>query len=124
MFSWLFVRMLFLTFNAFLTFAIALGLAFKSSTLVLLGRSVERTKAEAAKLAKESGNDSIVVEECDLASIKSVVGCCERLVKQYPEIDVLVNNAASVPTTRTETKDGVEVQPSPTPSSSFLVASD
>lgn len=46
----------------------------------------------------------------DMASLSSMRDFAQRIQKTYPRLDVLINNAATVPPTRTTTIDGLETQ--------------
>jgi NAD(P)-dependent dehydrogenase (short-subunit alcohol dehydrogenase family) len=70
-------------------------------TVVVVGRSVEKTRAVAAELQV----DSYVADFTRLDDVEDLAG---RLRAAYPRIDVLANNAGGVFGTRTKTVDGFE----------------
>ena len=89
--------------------AIATGISQHKhvSTLVLLVRDATRGEQIASKL--RSSTLSVEVALADLAKPASIVACAKVLREKFGRIDVLVNNAATVPTTRHEV-DGIETQ--------------
>jgi NAD(P)-dependent dehydrogenase (short-subunit alcohol dehydrogenase family) len=70
-------------------------------TVVVVGRSAEKTSA----VAEELGVDSHVADFARLDDVERLAG---RLRDAYPRIDVLANNAGGVFGTRTKTVDGFE----------------
>lgn len=70
-------------------------------TVVVVGRSQEKTAA----LARELGTDSFVA---DFARLDDVRTLAAALRERYPRIDVLVNNAGGIFGDRTRTVDGFE----------------
>lgn len=88
---------------------IAIQMANKGFTTVVTCRDAARGTALAEELAKETGGD-VRSEVVDLASMASMREFGERVRGTFPEVKVLINNAAVVPATRTETRDGIESQ--------------
>ena len=78
------------------------------SRLILICRSAARGEKVAAKLRGSLMKVDVIV--ADLSSPSSVSACATELAAKHPKIDVLVNNAAVVPTRREETADGLEMQ--------------
>ncbi|PRX92499.1 short-subunit dehydrogenase [Allonocardiopsis opalescens] len=70
-------------------------------TVVIVGRSPDKTRAVAAEL----GADFHVADFTRLDEVEDLAG---RLRAAYPRIDVLANNAGGVFGTRTKTVDGFE----------------
>lgn len=70
-------------------------------TVVVVGRSAEKTRAVAAELDA----DSYVADFTRLDDVERLAG---QLRATYPRIDVLANNAGGVFGTRTKTVDGFE----------------
>lgn len=77
-------------------------------------RSTE--KAEAAKDDIEqkckdlSEKGDIVIEKCDLSSLKSVREFSKKILDTEPQINILVNNAGVMMCPKEFTKDGFETQ--------------
>lgn len=70
-------------------------------TVVLVGRSVEKTAALAGELGAEHFT-------ADFADLSQVGALAEELKRAHPRIDVLVNNAGGIFGDRTKTVDGFE----------------
>lgn len=81
--------------------AAAKMLAHPADTLVLVGRSPEKTKA----LADELECDYLLADYTDLSQVRTLA---EKLQNQYPRIDVLANNAGGIMAGREVTVDGHE----------------
>lgn len=71
--------------------AIALALAREGARTVLAGRSVDRLE-ETAKLAYETGSDSLVVPT-DITVADQVGALARAALDSYGQVDVLVNNS-------------------------------
>lgn len=88
----------------------ARGLARQGFRVVMACR--DATKAEAARadiVASVPGAD-VVTMALDLGDMGSIRRFADAFDARYDRLDVLVNNAALVPSTRQLTKDGHEVQ--------------
>ncbi|MFS2280671.1 SDR family NAD(P)-dependent oxidoreductase [Microbacterium sp. OR21] len=70
-------------------------------TVVLVGRSVEKTAA----LAGELGAEHFTADFADLSQVRALA---DELKRAHPRIDVLVNNAGGIFGDRTRTVDGFE----------------
>ena len=81
--------------------AAAKMLAYPGDTLVLVGRSPEKTKA----LADELETDYLLADFTDLAQVRQLAA---TLAEKYPRIDVLANNAGGIMGSREMTVDGHE----------------
>ena len=94
-----------------LGFETARALARAGAEVVLAGRNPEKGVAAIARIRAELPSAAMRFELCDLASLRSIADCAERLRNRHDRIDLLVNNAGvMVPPTRRETADGVELQ--------------
>lgn len=80
--------------------------------VMLAGRDVTRGNEAVQKLIRECQVDTSLVQfvTCDLASLKSVRACAEKVVSEHPRLDVLVCNAAVIASTYQQTEDGFELQ--------------
>ncbi len=85
----------------------ALALAAQGATLTLLCRSPEKGAALAAEITAAGGAAPTVVA-MDMASLASVRQAAEECLALGKPIDVLLNNAGIVNTTRRTTVDGFE----------------
>jgi retinol dehydrogenase-12 len=88
--------------------ATAAALAARGATLVLAGRSAEKTLPVIDALKAASGNGQITFSQLDLGDLVDVRRSAASLVAAHPRIDVLINNAG-LAGTRGRTKDGFEL---------------
>lgn len=88
--------------------ATAVGLAERGAQVVLVGRDRERGEQSVANVKARSGNDAIDLLLADLSSQQEVRRLATRILNDYPELHVLVNNAGVVNLARQETVDGLE----------------
>jgi NAD(P)-dependent dehydrogenase (short-subunit alcohol dehydrogenase family) len=88
--------------------ATAAALAVRGATLVLAGRSAEKTLPVIDELRTASGNAQITFSQLDLGDLADVRRSAESLAASHPCIDVLINNAG-LAGTRGQTKDGFEL---------------
>jgi len=88
--------------------AIAQGLAARGAHVVLVCRS--RARAEATQLAMRTatGNAAIDIALADLSSQAAIRHLAQELLRRYPRIHALINNAGVVNMSRTVTVDGIE----------------
>jgi NAD(P)-dependent dehydrogenase (short-subunit alcohol dehydrogenase family) len=88
--------------------AAAIEIARRGAELAIVGRDAARVEATAAE-ARAVGGDSTVHEHvADLARMDEVRRLAAELLDAYPRIDVLVNNAGAMFTSRHVTPDGFE----------------
>ena len=87
----------------------ALELAKQGATIVMVCRNQARGAAAMAEIKRESGNANIHLMLCDLASQQSIRNFASQFKAQYDRLDVLVNNAGIMNSTRQETADGIEM---------------
>jgi len=88
----------------------ALALAGKGADVILAGRNPEKLAASAAGILQAHPNAKVSSEALDLASLKSVEACAQRLAAR-DRIDLLINNAGIMALRkRTLTADGFEMQ--------------
>lgn len=92
-------------------YQIALG-AVKQGTLILPVRDKEKGETCANKLKKESKNENADIRlfVMDMSSKTSILAFAKWAHDNFEYVDVLINNAATVPQTRETTKDGLETQ--------------
>lgn len=88
----------------------ALALARMGASIVMAGRDRERTEKARAEVVRESGNDRVEIVLCDLSSQAEIRRMADEFAAGYGKLDVLINNAAIVPATRTVTTEGIETQ--------------
>ena len=89
--------------------AIAAGLAAHGMHVVLVCRRREDGERAIEAIRASTPGASCDVETADLSSRADVARLAETLVRRFPRIDVLVNNAAVAIKSRTESVDGIEM---------------
>ena len=62
------------------------------------------------KIKQESKNEKVEYELLDLASLKSIKDCADRLKSKLSGLDILINNAGLGGMPYTKTEDGFEIQ--------------
>ncbi len=82
--------------------AAARALHDRGATVVVVGRSPEKTRA----VAKPLGADHFIADFAHLDQVRSLAG---ELLERYPRIDLLANNAGLIAGDRTVTADGHEM---------------
>ena len=89
--------------------AAACELARRGAQVTVVARSEERGEAAAERIADTSGGDSPDVLLADLASQRSVRRLAAEILDRYPRLDVLINNAGAINSSRRMTDDGIEL---------------
>jgi len=89
-------------------FETALDLASRGWKIGIAWRNEEKGLAVIEQLRQKSKNNNISGYFCDLSSFESIRNCSENIKKDFPVIDVLINNAGTWETQFTETADGIE----------------
>lgn len=87
--------------------ATAMALAAMGADVVVAGRDRERGERAAAEIRAQTGA-RVDLALADLASQAGVRELAEGFKGRYDRLDVLVNNAGLVQSTRTESPDGLE----------------
>ncbi|MBA2512477.1 MAG: SDR family oxidoreductase [Rubrobacteraceae bacterium] len=87
--------------------ATAMALAAMGADVVVVGRDPERGEKAAAEIRAQTGS-RVDLALADLSSQAEVRALAEEFRRRYDRLDVLVNNAGLVQSTRTETPDGLE----------------
>jgi NAD(P)-dependent dehydrogenase (short-subunit alcohol dehydrogenase family) len=90
--------------------AMAMELARRGATLVLVARSPERAERTRAAVARAAGHDRVAVVLADLSIQAQVRAAAARILERWPAVHVLVNNAAVYTRRREESADGIETQ--------------
>jgi NAD(P)-dependent dehydrogenase (short-subunit alcohol dehydrogenase family) len=88
--------------------AIALRLAERGATVILVARNQGKGEAVRAELQQRTGNTSIDLVLADLSSLESIQRGVADFQRRYSRLDVLVNQAGLVQNQRTTTVDGLE----------------
>jgi NAD(P)-dependent dehydrogenase (short-subunit alcohol dehydrogenase family) len=86
----------------------AVGLASLGARVVITSRDSTRGEDAVAEIRRRSGNDDVDVMALDLASLASVREFARAFLDRYDRLDVLLDNAGLVLTSRRVTEDGLE----------------
>jgi len=89
--------------------AVAFGLAKTGETVLLVARDQDRRNAVYEEIMSQIQNPNVDLLTCDLASLGSVRNFAAFIKSKYPQIDVLVNDAAVVKRERLVSADGYEM---------------
>lgn len=97
--------------NSGIGYETAKELAKLKATVVMACRSMTRGLEALDKLKKDVKDGDLVLMELNLASFESINNFAKNVLKQYPKIHILINNAGvSVPLKeKLTTKEGYEV---------------
>ena len=91
-------------------FETALALAKMGATVITIARNMEKVQQAVDDLISGSGNENIDGFDIDLSSQKYIRKRAGEIVRKYPVIDVLVNNAGTWYSRLTYTEDNIEMQ--------------
>lgn len=83
-------------------------LARQGAAIILVCRNKERGESAKQEIIKETNNQQIFLEICDLSSKHSIQQCGLLMRKKYNSIDVLVNNAGAIFGTQQLNSEGLE----------------
>ena len=87
----------------------ALGLAQMGARVVMVCRNAEKGKAALEEIRRESGSSQVDLLIADMSSQASVRALAEQIQREYPRLDVLVNNAGGAAPGHTLSADGIEM---------------
>ncbi len=87
----------------------ALELAKMGAQVVIIGRNKTKTEETLREIQTASGNNDVHALMADLSSMAEVRRVAGDFRKQFTRLDVLLNNAGGVFSTRQETVDGYEM---------------
>ena len=94
--------------NTGLGFQTARVLAARGATVVLACRNLARADAAAGRIADDVPGAQLRTVELDLAALESVRAAAAWLRAEYPQLDLLINNAGGVNPRPGRTADGFE----------------
>jgi NAD(P)-dependent dehydrogenase (short-subunit alcohol dehydrogenase family) len=90
--------------------AAAEALAAGGDTVIIVGRNETRARIAAARVKAAAGNEAVVgTLAADLSTQAGVRKLAADILERYPALDVLVNNAGAMHTTRKLSADGIEL---------------
>jgi NAD(P)-dependent dehydrogenase (short-subunit alcohol dehydrogenase family) len=96
--------------NTGLGYETARALVAKGARVVLAVRNLDKGKAAADLIGRRYPGADVAVQELDLTSLESVRAAADQLRAGHDRIDLLINNAGVMKTTKQSTKDGFELQ--------------
>eukprot|EP00058_Branchiostoma_floridae_P014549 XP_002600037.1 hypothetical protein BRAFLDRAFT_221193 [Branchiostoma floridae] len=88
----------------------AKDLARRGARVIMACRDMTKAEAAASEIRNETGNENVVVEKLDLASLASVREFATKINQQEGQLDILINNAGSMYCPPWKTADGFEMQ--------------
>ena len=94
--------------NSGIGYEIALGLARRKATVIIICRNREKGEDACAQLIAGSNNPRVDLLCCDLSSQGQIRELATNLKKRYDNLHVLINNAGGVNIRRMVTADGFE----------------
>ena len=89
---------------------IAKGLARTGATAVMVGRNRQRAEAARDEIIGETANDSVELMISDFSSFDAVRRLAADFKGRHARLDVLVNNAGTIPAKLELSADGYEMQ--------------
>src|SRR5438128_5119472 len=85
-------------------------LAALGAELAIVARSPERARRAVAEIKAAAGGEAVVdVLIADLAVQAAVRRLADEILRHYPKVDVLINNAGAMYSSRQLTADGIEL---------------
>lgn len=88
----------------------ARALAEKGSEVILACRNTKKADDAAAMIRSRAPVAKVRVEALDLSSLASIRAFAERMSRELPRLDLLINNAGVMAIPRANTADGFEMQ--------------
>jgi retinol dehydrogenase 12 len=87
----------------------AKALATQGATVALVGRDTERTQKAIDKIRASAPNAQLESYSADLSSQEQVRRLAQEFQSRHNRLDVLINDAGAVFTSRKESVDGIEM---------------
>ncbi|MHA1227418.1 MAG: SDR family oxidoreductase [Candidatus Hodarchaeales archaeon] len=85
------------------------NLAKMGYKIVMVCRNLGKGVKVQKELIRVTGNPKINLLIADLASFESIRNLVEKINENYPEVDILINNAGTFQAKRRESKNGLEL---------------
>ena len=70
-----------------------MDLASRGARVILACRNLAKGSSAVEEIKQKTGNENIVLKKLDLASCKSVREFAEEILREEPQINILINNA-------------------------------
>jgi len=84
-------------------------LARQGATVIVVGRSREKCETITNEIRTKTGNSTVSFMVADLGSQAEIRRLATEFLAKHDHLDVLVNNAGAVNTSRIESPDGIEL---------------
>ncbi|KAI5642303.1 short chain dehydrogenase domain-containing protein [Phthorimaea operculella] len=86
----------------------------RGARVIMACRSLERAEAAKSDIENQCKDvpetGKLILEKCDLNSLKSVREFAQKILDSEPQVNILVNNAGVMMCPKGETEDGFEIQ--------------
>ena len=89
--------------------ATALALARQGASVIIHGRNPAKLEATLAQLRDATGNPALYRVQADFASLAEVAALAEQVRREFPGLNVLINNAGLLTDHRRTSVDGFEL---------------
>ncbi len=89
--------------------AIALELAKQKHHVIIVSRNPDKGRAALEEIKSASGNTAVDLVTGDLGAIRSVKDTANTIIKKFPRVSILINNAGIWPTKLEINPDGLEM---------------
>lgn len=84
-------------------------LAEMGATVIVVSRNLRKCNAVVEAIRRQTGNAAVEAMPADLSSLSQVRALAQRFLDAYPRLDVLLNNAGAIFTSRQVSADGIEM---------------
>jgi NAD(P)-dependent dehydrogenase (short-subunit alcohol dehydrogenase family) len=84
-------------------------LAEMGATVIVVSRNLHKCNAVVEAIRRQTGNAAVEAMPADLSSLSQVRALAQRFLDAYPRLDVLLNNAGAIFTSRQVSADGIEM---------------
>jgi NAD(P)-dependent dehydrogenase (short-subunit alcohol dehydrogenase family) len=85
-------------------------LSEKGATVILAVRNPQKAEAVAAQILKNNATAKIDIRGMDLGNLDSIKSFAAKILNDYDQLDILINNAGVMMCPYSKTKDGFEIQ--------------
>jgi NAD(P)-dependent dehydrogenase (short-subunit alcohol dehydrogenase family) len=96
--------------NAGIGLAIAKQAALQKQRVILACRNASKAEAARQELMDAAPEAEVLIRALDLSSFDSIRSFAATIEKEFPVVDVLINNAGIMPPKEEYTRDGFEMQ--------------
>lgn len=96
--------------NSGLGFETSLALAKKEATIIMACRDLKKAESAKNKILTEVPAANLKTMEIDLSKLESVRSFAQSYIKEFNQLDLLINNAGVMMPPYEKTEDGLELQ--------------